>query len=113
MSEVTQPLSRVSDVIESSFQEFYPLATKTSIEAVMALGEVIILDTLIVENFETKYGTHPLAVVAVTPRSNDPAILSFATSGQVVLDKLRQLKARAAFPILGSFVMDKRYYDLR
>lgn len=102
--------NRVSDVVTSGVGEFYPDATKTQIEDIMDMGDVMILDAVIVEDFRTEYGIHPFAVVAVE-RDND--IFTFPTSGQVILAKIRELKQKDALPILGCFVKEKQYYDVK
>ena len=105
-------MPRVSDFVESGFGEFYPDAERVSIEEVMAMGDVILLDCLIVDNYQTIFGTHPLAIIAITRHLDQPAI-TFPSSGQVVVDKLRQLKAKGAMPCLASFVKERSYYDIK
>jgi hypothetical protein len=105
-------MNRISDIVQSSFDNFYPEARKTDIAEVMRLGDVRILGATICEDFETEYGTHPLAVIAVeNPLSGET--LTFPTSAQVLLDKMRQAKAKNAFPVIGKFTRDKKYYDVR
>lgn len=110
---------RVSDVVDNKMAElagFYPEAQKIDLRAVTEFGDVLILGCVIVEEFTTEFGTHPMAVVAINTY-DDPdgkAVFTFPVSAQVILDKLRQLKAKEAFPIVGRFFKDlgKRYYDL-
>jgi len=105
-------MQRVSDFVESGFGEFYPDADRVSIEEVMAMGDVVLLDCLIVDNYQTIFGTHPLAIIAIAQTEDSPAV-TFPSSGQVVVDKLRQLKAKGALPCLASFVKERSYYDIK
>ena len=106
-------LPRVSDLIGTGIDDFYPHATKTTLEAVIALGDVVILDCVIVDNFETQFGSHTLAIVAVAQSLESLETFTFPTSGQVVVDKLRKLKIQKALPVIGAFLKEKRYYDLK
>ena len=110
----TPATHRVSDVVASGFEDFFPDATRTTLDVVIGMGDVMILDCVIVDNFETKeYGSHPLAIVAIAPGIDSAETFTFPTSGQVVVDKLRQLKAKNAMPIIGAFLKDRRYYDVK
>lgn len=106
-------MKRASDFVESGFEEFYPDAQRATIDDVMTMGDVVILDCVIVDNFETQYGSHPLAIVAIMRNEVDAQVKTFPTSGQVVVDKLRQLKHKRVLPVMGAFVKDRRYYDLK
>lgn len=109
----TKELGRVSDVVDSGFEDFYPDATKTTINNVISMGDVVILDVGIIENFETEYGKHPLAIIAVTQSLDAAETFTFPSSGQVIVDKMRQLKAKKAMPLIGHFTKDDQYYDVK
>lgn len=117
----SQKQHRVSDVVTSGVGDFYPLATKTTLDDVIAMGDVLILDTVIIEDFRTEFGVHPFAVVAIETIATGSAAKSkkggdfftFPTSGQVLLSKLRELKTKGALPIIGCFVKEKQYYDVK
>lgn len=112
----SQNQKRVSDVVTSGVGDFYPLATKTTLDDVIAMGDVTILDTVIIEDFRTEYGVHPFAVVAIqTPKTakTKEQTFTFPTSGQVILSKLREMKTKGALPIIGCFVKEKQYFDVK
>lgn len=113
----SQKQQRVSDIVTSGVGDFYPLATKTSLDDVIAMGDVLILDAVIIEDFRTEYGVHPFAVVALETHTDKSKkggeTFTFPTSGQVLLSKLRELKAKGALPITGCFVKEKQYYDVK
>lgn len=111
--ETAMPKARVSDFVKSALDDFYPGAPRTNLADVILRGDVVILDCAIVDDFETEYGLHPLAVIAIADDlDSDPQ--TFPCSGMVIIRKLRKLKEAKAFPIVGEFVKrpDKRYYDL-
>lgn len=108
-----EAMPRVADLVASGFEDFYPDAAKTSIEVVIGMGDVVILDCVIVDNFETVYGSHALAIIAIAQSIDSAETFTFPSSGQVVVDKLRQLKVRKALPCIGQFVKEKRYYDVK
>ena len=114
MTDTQKKPQRVSDIVTSGVGEFYPDAAKTTLETVIDMGDVTILDCCIIEDFRTDFGVHPFAVVAIEHTSaKKTSTYTFPTSGQVLLSKLRELKAKGALPIIGCFVKDKQYYDVR
>ena len=115
MTDTQKKPERVSDIVTSGIGEFYPEAPKTTLDTVIDMGDVLILDCVIIEDFRTEFGVHPFAVVAIehTAAKGKVVTYTFPTSGQVLLSKLRELKAKGALPITGCFVKDKQYYDVR
>ena len=106
-----QEVRRVSDVVGGGEINFYPEAEKVSLDEVIDIGDIILIDAVIIEGFETKYGAHDLALVAFK-RFDDDTQYTTATSGMVTVKKLRKLIDANAFSITGAFVNTGKYYDL-
>ena len=102
---------RVSDVVGSGEISFHVDCERMKLADVVLLGDIRIIDAIIVEGFETVYGAHDLALVAFT-NSDDGEVLTTATSGMVTVKKIRKLIEGNAFPITGAFINTGKYYDL-
>ncbi len=115
MTKTKDKEQRVGDVVTSGFEDFYTEAERVEIGAVMEMGDVRILDCRIVENFETEFGEHDLAVIAIQTlgSGSDETVFTFPTSGVVIIRKMRDLISRGLFPIIGRFNREQRYYDVK
>ena len=102
---------RVSDVVGGGEISFHTDCERMRLSDVVQLGDIQIIDAIIIAGFETEYGSHDLALVAFTI-ADDGEILTTATSGAVTVKKIRKLIEAAAFPITGAFINTGKYYDL-
>ena len=113
MAKTKEPKrKRVCDVVGGG-EPFYPDAVKMPLDEVIKLGDVLIRDARIIEDFETDYGKHDLALIAFSNLEGDgEEISTCACSGIVVVKKIKALLEEHFLPIIGSFVKNERYYDL-
>lgn len=99
----------VSEVL--GIKPFYPDKPRADFRTLLD-ETVIIDDAMIIEDYESEYGTHDLALFLFHPVGSNDAMTS-ACSGQVVVKKLRQLAERDLFPVTAVFHRNNRYYDMK
>jgi len=98
----------VSDVIPSA--AFYPDLSKMELRDIQDVTHRL-LDVTIREDFESDYGTHDLALLLVEDLLTGEQYTT-ACSGIVVLKKLKKLIELKALPILATFTMPGKYWDI-
>ena len=113
---VEQKVKRVSDIIGNGKIDFYPECSKVDLETIIG-KDVMFMDVMLMKGWKSAYteGTSDWVLIQYQDMATGE---NFTTKcgGQVLVKRVMELKARKAFPIVGSIVMqgdsDKPYYNI-
>jgi len=70
-----------------------------------------VFDARVIEDFETDFGTHDLALLALEDLDSGEKFTT-ACSGIVVVKKIKKVLAGKMLPLIGTITKEERYYDI-
>lgn len=106
MSE--KPEKRTFSNVVGSSSSFYPDLPRIPLGELLET-EVEVLDAVVIDDFETDFGIHDLALMKVKVKDT---VGTTACSGQVVIKKVKKALEMEALPLYATFVKPGRYYDV-
>jgi len=94
---------------------FYPDLARAPLETVLD-RELLVLDAMIVEDFETQYGIGDFALLRLSDEATGEEFTTIC-GGRVVVRKVRKALAQRLLPLYGTIVLREggahgRYYDI-
>lgn len=101
---------RIADVLPEKKIEFHTDLPRMELSDV-ADEELVILDAIVIDNFHSQYGTQDFTLIHA--KSGETEFTTIC-SGAVVVEKIRELLKKRAFPVLATIGKPegKRYWDL-
>ena len=107
--KVKQP-KQISDVVDH-YEPFYPDAERKNLSDMV--GETLLIkEAVILTDVQGQYGKSDLALMGIADSPEAEVTATVASSGMVVLKKIRQLIDRRGMPCYAKVVKDEAYYDL-